>query len=146
MIRITLAVFAVLFSFHASTASSGQIDYTCTVRHVYSLQENGSLETSLPPHPESEMEKQMKKDSFTISRETGAIKGKASTLDTSAAKSTLVIHKGSEENSFETVADYGTFKSGTHPYQVIKVKEYLKGSEKPFVAMGDMEVITGICR
>ena len=92
------------------------------------------------------MEKQMKKDSFTVSRETGAIKGKTSTLDTSAARSTLVIHRGSEENSFEAVADYGAFKSGTHPYQVIKVKEHLKGSEKPFVAMGDMEIITGICR
>ena len=142
LIRTTLVVFAVLFLYFSGAACAGERDYTCSVRHVYRLQEIGSLETS----PDSEMEKRMKRTSFTISRETGAIVGKSSNLDTSLAKSTLVIHRGSEENSFEAVADFGAFKSGTHPYQVIKVKEYQKGSEKPFVAMGDMEIITGTCK
>jgi len=142
MIRSNFVVFVALFLCCTAPVSAGELDYTCRVSHVYRLQEIGTLETS----PDSEMEKQMKKDSFSISRETGAIKGKSSNLDTSLAKSTLVIHRGSEENSFEAVADFGAFKSGTHPYQVIKIKEYQKGSEKPFVAMGDLEIVTGVCK
>ena len=142
MFRAHFVACAVLCLCLNGNAAASEIDYTCRVGHVYHLQALGTLTTA----PESELEKNMRKNPFTISRETGAVAGKSSTLDTSSAKSTLVIHRGSAESSFEAVADFGVFKSGTHPYQVIKVEEYQRGSEKPFVAMGDLEIITGICK
>ena len=142
LIRTSPVALAVLFWCLSTAAVAGELAYTCTVHHVYQLKENGSLETS----PDSEQEKQMRKNPFTISRETGAIVGKSSNLDTSLAKSTRVIRQGSAENSFEAVADFGDLQSGTHPYRVIKVEAYRKWSEKPFVAMADMEIVTGICK
>jgi hypothetical protein len=72
--------------------------------------------------------------------------GKSSDLDTSLARSTTVIHRGSDENSFVAVADFGTSKSGTHAYRIIKVEEHSKGAGKPFVAMRDLDIVTGICK
>jgi hypothetical protein len=142
MIRIDLVAYIVLSWFLSGVALAGERDYNCTINHVYRLSETGSLDT----FPESDSEKHIKQNPFSISRETGAIIGKSSNLDTSLAKSTLIIHRGSGENSFVAVANFGAFASGTHPYRVIKIEEYKKGSGKPFVAMGDMEIITGICK
>jgi hypothetical protein len=124
------------------TASAGVTDYTCTITQVYQLKEIGTLET--PPEPGRD--KNVVRHQFTISRETGAITGKSSELDTALAKSTLVIHRGSDENSFVAVADFGATKSGTHAYRVVKVEEYKKGADKPFVAMRDLDIVTGSCR
>ena len=88
----------------------------------------------------------MKKNSFSVSRETGALIGNSATLDTSLAKSTRVIISRSKENSFRAVADFGDFKRGTHPYQFIEIEEFQKGSKKPFVLMGGLGIITGICQ
>lgn len=128
--------------FLSCAASAGVTDYTCTITQVYQLKEIGTLEKS----PEPEKEKNVAKHQFTISRETGAITGKSSELDTALAKSTLVIHKGSDENSFVAVADFGAAKSGTRAYRVVKIEEYKKGANKPFVAMRDLDIVTGSCR
>ena len=93
MIRTSHVAFAVLFLCASGTASSGDFAYTCEVKHVYSLAKTGSLET----FPESALEKLMKKSTFSVSRETGALTGNSATLDTSLAKSTRVINRGSKE-------------------------------------------------
>lgn len=146
MISIRVSQFflaATFFScFLGCTAFAGVTDYTCTITQVYQLKEIGTLETS----PEPGKEKNVAKHQFTISRETGAVTGKSSELDTALAKSTLVIHRGSDENSFVAVADFGATKSGTRAYRVVKVEEYKKGANKPFVAMRDLDIVTGSCR
>ena len=121
-------------------ASAGDFAYACEVSHVYSLANNGSLET-LPA-----LEKIMKENSFSVSSETGALIGNSATLDTSLAKSTRVINRGSKENSFTAVADFGAFENGTNPYQLIEIEEAHKGANKPFVLMGARGIITGVCK
>jgi hypothetical protein len=128
-IRLKLIALAATSLLLTGTAMAGDLHYTCKITQVYHLKD-----------------KDVKKDSFTISRETGAITGKTSELDTKSAQSTVVIHRGSEDSSFVAVADFGLSKSGTHAYRVIKVEEYRKGSEKPFVAMGDLTIVSGTCK
>jgi hypothetical protein len=140
MIRTSHVAFAVLFLCTSDAVSAGDFAYTCEVRHVYSLANNGSLET-LPA-----LEKTMKENSFSVSRETGALIGNSLTLDTSFAKSTRVINRGAKENSFTAVADLGAFENGTHPYQYIRIEEFRKGAAKPFVVMGEVGIVTGICQ
>jgi hypothetical protein len=141
-IRLKLIALAATSLLLTGTAMAGDLHYTCKITQVYHLKEIGTLETA----PESITDKDVKQDSFTISRETGAITGKTSELDTKSAQSTVVIHRGSEDSSFVAVADFGLSKSGTHAYRVIKVEEYRKGSEKPFVAMGDLTIVSGTCK
>lgn len=140
MIRTSRTVFAVLLLFTSSAAAPGEFAYTCQVSHVYSLANSGSLER-IPA-----LEKVMKENSFSVSRETGALVGKSKTLDTSRAKSTRVLTKGSTQNAFSAVADFGAFENGTHPYQYIQIQEFLKGAAKPFVVMGEVGIVTGICK
>ena len=140
MINMNYIAFAILFLFTSGDTVAGEFAYICEVRHVYSLEKNGSLET----FPKSELEKLMKKNSFSVSRDTGTLVGNSTDLDTSLAKSMRVINKGSKDNSFRAVADFGDFESGNHPYQFIEVEEFNKGANKPFVLMGSLGIITGI--
>ena len=133
---------ALLLSCLGCFASAGEFAYTCEVRHLYSLERNGSLRTA----PESKLETLMKESSFSVSRETGALTGNSANLDTSLAKSTRVINRGSKENAFEAVADFGDFPNGTHPYQFLKINELQKGAMKPFVLTGVNGIVTGICQ
>lgn len=128
--------------FPATLVFAGTTEYTCTINQTYQLKEIGVLEAP----SEENREKIPPRQTFTISRETGMITGKGSELDTVHAKSTVVIHKGSPESSFVAVADFGETKSGTRAYRMIKIEEYKKGSEKPFVAMRDLDIATGTCR
>lgn len=138
--RVVVAVWVVLFS--GVTVCAGTAEYTCTVTQTYQLKEIGELEAP----SEENREKIRPRPTFTISRETGAIVGKESELDTRQARATVVIHRGSKESSFVAVADFGETKSGTRAYRVIRIEEYRKGSEKPFVAMRDLDIATGTCR
>lgn len=123
-------------------ASAGEFAYTCEVRHRYTVEEDGSLRT----YPESEVEQSMKESPFSVSRETGVLTGNSASLDTSLAKSTHVIARGSKENAFQAVADFGDFSSGSHPFQYLRIEEFQKGALKPFVLFGVMGTISGICR
>ena len=123
-------------------ALAGDQEYSCKIDHIYNLQDIGSLEE--PSIITSS--KEQKREYFEVSKETGAISGKGSTLDTKGARSTSVISQGSSENSFVAVADFGTAKSGVRAYRIIKIEEYRKGSAKPFVAMSDLAVLTGTCK
>lgn len=141
MIHTNGIAFAILFSCVSVVASAGEFAYTCEVRHLYSLQDDGSLQT----FPKSPLEKMVKEGSFSVSRETGAFIGNSASLDTSLAKSVRVINRGSNVNSFKAVADFGDFASGNHPYQVIEIAESTKGSQKPFVLMDTLGIVTGTC-
>lgn len=134
--------FAILISSLSGTTLAGEFAYTCEVSHVYFEKVNGSLKA----YPNSELEKLVKKSSFSVSRETGSLTGNSTSLDTSLAKSTQVINSGSKENYFVAVADFGVFENGTHPYQLLKIMEFQPGAMKPFFLMGDLGIVTGICK
>ena len=140
MIRMINVALAVHFICIGGTASAGEFSYACEASHVYHVADDGSLKR-LPA-----LEKVMKEQSFSVSRETGMLTGNSLTLDTSQAKSTRVLTRGSTKNSFTAVADFGIFESGTHSYQYIKIEEFLKGAAKPFVVMGEVGIVTGICK
>ena len=82
----------------------------------------------------------MKGSIFTVSRSTGEIVGKV--VPTLMAKSTRVVSKGSKENSFKTVADFG------EQYQLLEIQEFRESTVKPFVAssMGGAGIVTGLCK
>lgn len=82
----------------------------------------------------------MEGDSFSVSRITGEIIG--DWIPTILAKSTRVVNKGSKENSFKAVADFG------EQIQVLEIQEFRQGSIKPFVAfsMGGVGIVTGMCK
>lgn len=140
MMRPIYAAFTVLFLCSSGVALAGEFAYTCQVSHVYHLTDDGSLER-LPP-----LEATMKEHSFSVSRETGMLTGNSLTLDTSRAKSTRVLAKGSTKNSFTAVADFGASEIGTHPYQYIEIQEFFKGGAKPFRVMGEVGIVTGTCK
>lgn len=115
------------------TAMADPLSYTCEVTHVYDLSEKGSLKTST-------WEKEMKGSTFTVSRATGEIVGKV--VPTLMAQSTRIVNKGSKENSFKAVADFG------EQYQLLEVQEFRENTVKPFVAssMGGAGIVTGLCK
>jgi hypothetical protein len=140
MIRTYHVAFAVLFPGLCNIVSAGDFAYACKISHVYNLGNDESLETS------PELEKIIKESTFSVSRETGALIGNSIAFDTSLAKQTRVINRGSTTNSFEAIADFGKFKNGTHPFQFIKISEFRTGADKPFVLMGEVGIATGVCK
>ena len=128
-----IRLFCVLIFFFAHiNAMAGELSYTCEVMHIYKPANDGSLTTS-------HFEKQMKGSSFLVSRITGKIVGEV--IPTIMAKSTKVINKGSDKNSFKAVADFG------NQFQILEVQEFHKGFLKPFVSssMGGAGIVTGMC-
>jgi hypothetical protein len=126
----------------AGASLAGEFAYTCEVRHLYHLEMDGRLTSNSA----DAVERMMKEHPFAVSRETGALTGNSVNLDTSMAKTTRVIKRGSNANSFEAVADFGDFVNGSHPFQFLTIKEFREGAIKPFVLMGTNGVITGTCR
>ena len=121
-----------LFMF-SDTTIAGESSYSCTVTHVYVVDDNGSLKTS-------GFESNLKDGRFMVDRLNGAIVGDV--LPTSLANYTKVINKESTSNSFKSIADFG------NQFQIIVIKECKNGSLKPFVSIstGGAEIVTGICR
>jgi len=114
-------------------AMAGELSYTCEVKHVYHLSEDGSLNIS-------NWDKDMRGSSFSVSRETGQIIGEV--VPTLMAKGTGVVNKGSTQNSFKAWADFG------NQLQLIEVQEFKEGTIKPFVSasMGGAGIVTGVCK
>ena len=131
MIRIINIL--IIFLLSSVNVLAGERAYTCEVLHVYKLSDDGSLVTS-------GFEKQMKGSGFSVSRITGEIIGEV--IPTEMAKKTGIVNKGSERNSFKAWADFG------NQFQLIEVKEFRKGTFKPFVSssMGGAGIVTGICK
>jgi hypothetical protein len=133
MIRANKILFVIFFFFTNVNAIAGELSYICEVTHIYKLSSNGSLGFS-------PFEKQMKGSTFSVSRVTGQIIGEV--IPTLMAKSTKVVNPGSTKNSFKAVADFG------NQFQIIEIKEFLKGTVKPFVSssMGGAGIVTGLCK
>ena len=127
ILACAFSLFAISF-----TANAASLSYTCKVKRIYDLSDNGTLETS-------SFEKTMKGSSFSVSKVTGEIIGQV--MPTLNADSTRVIHSGSNEYSFKSVADFG------NQFQIIEIQEFKKGENKPFVAssMGGAGIVTGLC-
>ncbi|MEK6786340.1 MAG: hypothetical protein AABY61_12745 [Nitrospirota bacterium] len=117
----------------AGATQAGPLAYTCTVTHVYTLTDSATIEVS-------GFEKEMKGSSFSVSRVTGEIIGEV--VPTLLAKSTRVVNKGTKENSFKAVADFG------EQFQLLEVQEFKPGAAKPFIAssMGGAGIVTGTCK
>ena len=130
-IHISVFVFLVLLV-SCQFSIAGNLTYECKVLHAYEPDE-GSLRIS-------NWEKQFKGSEFTVSRETGKIIGEV--LTTLLADSTKVIHPGNNDYSFKTVAYF------KEQIQMLEIKEFSKGKEKPFVAMsiGGAGIVTGLCK
>lgn len=125
-------LFCCLF-FLVSTSVAADFTYDCIIKHVYDVNEVGELKTPV-------FGGQFKGDKFSVSRETGKIIG--NTLTTALAKETRVVNYGSNEDSFKAIAEF------KDQFQLIEIKEFKKGGEKPFVAssMGGAGIVTGICK
>ena len=128
--RVWQVIFVALLLFQSGNLAAGEIAYTCEVVHVYRLSKNCTLEIS-------GFEKQMRGSSFSVSRVTGEILGEV--VPTLLAKSTRVVNRGSSENSFKAVADFGD------QFQILEVQEFRFGPIKLFVAssMGGAGIVTG---
>lgn len=124
----------------AATAYGGETSYVCQVAQVYSLDDAGNL------RPQATLAKVTKENTFTVSRTSGQLFGKSLSLDTTRAKETKVLNRGSKENSFKATADFGDFPNGTRPFQLIEVQEFHAGPSKPFIIFGELGLITGTCK
>ena len=137
MIPRTLLAAASLMAF-GTTVEASELSYTCVVEHVYSITSYvAEKNTELIP---SHLEENFLGSQFSVSRLSGEIIGEV--IPTLKATSTKVIHKGSGKYSFKTIA---FFKDQV---QVLEVKEFLTGTEKPFIAMsmGGAGIVTGTCK
>ena len=117
----------------SQVAAAAKLAYRCEVQHVYALTDDGSLDAS-------GFGKTMKGSKFSVSRVTGEITGEV--VPTLMAASTHVINRGSTENSFKAVANFGG------QVQVLEVQEFKQSHAKPFVAMsmGGAGIVTGKCK
>ena len=131
--RVRHVMVTVLLLFISGNAAAGRLAYTCEVISVYTLSENGTLQTS-------GFERQMKASTFSVSRITGEIIGEV--IPTLLSKSMKVVNKGSPENSFKAVADFGD------QFQILEIQEFRSDPIKPFIAtsMGGAGIITGTCK
>lgn len=126
----TLASIALCSAF---AAVAGDHEYACRVLQVYDLAADGHLASSA-------WDASLKDGSFTVSRDTGDIVGQV--LPTALAKSVRVVNRGSKQNAFKAVADFG------EQIQIIEIQEFRDGPVKPFVAasMGGAGIVSGVCR
>ncbi len=100
---------------------------------AYDLGDDGLLVPSV-------WEDQFKGGQFSVSRVTGEIIGEV--IPTLNAISTTIIHPGSTQYSFKTAANFD------NQIQVLEVKEFKYGEDKPFVSMsmGGAGIVTGVCK
>ena len=131
--RFGYLILIVILLFLSGHVEAGEFSYTCEIIRVYDLSENGTLKTS-------GFEKHFKRSSFSVSRVTGQIIGEVVT--TELAESIWVVNRGSTENSFKAVANFGK------QFQILEVQEFRSIPKKPFVvmSMGGSGIITGFCK
>lgn len=118
-------------------ADSESLAYNCEILSAYDLSGSGTLKPS-------GFSSYFVGSKFAISRVDGHIVG--SVLPTILAKTTTVLSKGDERNSFRAAAVFENESAG-RSVQLIDVQEWVSGSTKPFVAssMAGAGIITGIC-
>ncbi len=133
MKRLVTAILITWISIYGSSATLAASSYICIINHDYSLQDNGTIKTSV-------WSKSFEGNQFTVEKSDGAITG--STLTTILANETKIINAGSKENSFKAVAYF------KNQVQIIEIQEFRSSKSKPFVAlsMGGAGIISGLCQ
>jgi len=116
-----------------SNAQAAKLAYTCVIKAVYDLDDQGLLRLSA-------WNKDFGGDAFSVSRLTGQIIG--TVVPTLNATSTEVINQGGSAWSFRAIARF------EKNLQLIEIKEFKKGENKPFVvaSMGGAGIVTGLCK
>ena len=129
IVRMSTAFF-ILFvvSFNAA---AGELTYTCTISHVYELDNDGSLRSS-------DLEKQLKGSEFLISRVTGEIIGEV--VPTLLSRSTQIMIKGSNGSPIKPIADFD------YKPQIAGINGFVPEQKKSFYAitMDGAGFITGL--
>ena len=117
---------------YGSSAAAESSSYSCIINHVYSLSDNGVLNTSY-------WQKDFEGGEFTVLKNTGVIKGQ--TLTTIKANEIRGINPGSDKNTFKAIAYC------KDQFQLIEIQEFKSGKNKPFIAssMGGAGIVTGTC-
>jgi hypothetical protein len=123
----------------AAASFAGESAYVCEVSNVYGLSEIQTL-TTLPA-----IATELKKHKISVSRATGQVIAE-STVDTSKAKEVRVLSKGSRENAFRAIADFGVFPNGARPFRLLEIQEFAAGPLKPFLLVTEIGVVTGTCK
>jgi hypothetical protein len=116
-----------------SNAEAAKLAYTCVIKAVYDLGDQGYLRPSA-------WNKDFGGDAFSVSRLTGQIIG--TVVPTLNATSTEVINQGGSAWSFRAIVRF------EKSLQLIEIKEFKKGENKPFVvaSMGGAGIVTGVCK
>lgn len=128
-----MATLVSILQWSAFAAVASDHQYSCRVLQVYDLAADGHLASSA-------WDASLKDGSFTVSRDTGDIVGLV--LPTALAKSVRVVNRGSKQNAFKAVADFG------EQTEIIEIQECRDGPVKPFVAasMGGAGIVSVVCR
>ena len=124
--------FITIFSFAISPTFAGETKFDCTIKNVYSLDDDASLR-------KSGFQSAFEGNEFSVNKHNGEIVGE--TLTTMLANSTRVINIDSSENSFKVIAEFDG------QFQIIEIQDFKQGKLKPFVAssMGGAGIVTGFC-
>lgn len=132
MERYVLFASIVLGTLAATNSFASEAKYNCTIKDVYTLGDDASLQ-------KSGFQPQFEGSEFSVVKETGEINGQ--TLTTKLANSTKVINPGSSENSYKSIAEFNG------QFQIIEIQVFKQGKLKPFIAssMGGAGIVTGVC-
>lgn len=147
MYHLKISIFLVLISLSGASLS-GELSYSCKIKHIYDLSNDGSLKASY-------FEKILKGKTFSVSRMNGEIIGKG--IPTVLANSFKVVNRGSKDYSFKTVALFDSvnkpFSKGdetseyTANVQLLEIQEFSDNKIKTFIAMSmsGVGLVTGTC-
>jgi len=117
---------------------SDSLSYECTIKNVYSTKGNGDIYETPPIWKDNFIG-----EKFYVSRTSGSIVG--STLPTDTANKVIVVNKGSNSYDFQSIAIWNDDEANSE-WQVVSIKEFVKGELKPFIAFAAPGITTGICK
>jgi hypothetical protein len=108
--------------------------YVCTVKNVYALKKEGTLEENATHLLVSEG------STFVVERKTGRMLGDLSSTGWIGRNEVLDLGSGSQ--SYKAL-----YVSPPHVHvRLLLIKEYEEGDEKPFLFVEDTDIYTGLCR
>jgi len=122
--------------FSINSLFAGPIEYNCQIKYEYSLTSIGEL---------SEGKMIYKGEIFHIERPSGTVLGGG--LGNRFYPTKIIIDPGSKEQNFKLLYLSNPVKGTENGKNAvyIEVKEYAKTYEKPFVAVTNTKVLSGIC-
>ena len=129
-------VFLAASIFTINNLSAGPVEYKCEINYEYSLASSGELK---------EGKRIYKGEKFHIERPSGTVLGGG--LGNHSYPKKMIIDPGSKQQNFKLLylskPILGTENGKNAVY--IEVNEYAETYEKPFVAVTNTKVLSGIC-